>query len=284
MNQPLVSIIIPVYNREKIIAETLESAIAQTYRCCEIVVVDNKSSDRTFSILTEYAYRHSNMKIFQNETNLGPVRNWVKCLEYATGEYIKILWSDDLLDPRFVEQCLPFLRDNLDVGFVFTRTRIFNTEKAVSNEVFLLGKTGLYSSDTYIRKTLFGWTYPLSPGCAMFRRRDLSKNLLIDIPNDDGKDFSLRGAGNDMMIFLLTAKEYRYFAFLNETLSFFRDHEGSITVSAKQGEVTRLYLLAKLYYVKRYSNDMFLKWLFYLRVIIEYLWLEIKFPGFLWKR
>ena len=92
-NYDLVSILIPVYNRETLIEDTVQSALNQTYPNIEIIVVDNKSTDRTWDILEKLANRDSRIKIFQNKTNIGPVRNWKRCIDNASGKYGKILWD-----------------------------------------------------------------------------------------------------------------------------------------------------------------------------------------------
>ena len=150
MKPPLVSIIIPVYNRAKIIAKTLESAITQSYENCEIIVVDNCSTDQTFEILSQWAVENKRIKLFRNESNVGPVKNLAKCLEYSAGEYIKILWSDDYIASSFVKKCLPFLLNNREVGFVFTRTEVFNDETNEKIEAYKIGKTEIYASAQFI--------------------------------------------------------------------------------------------------------------------------------------
>jgi len=95
MTKALVSILIPVYNREKLVKRAIESAINQTYENIEVIAVDNKSTDRTYEVLKGHAEKYPDVKVYQNKENLGPVRNWKKCLEYSSGEFIKILFSDD---------------------------------------------------------------------------------------------------------------------------------------------------------------------------------------------
>ena len=91
MNTPKVSVLIPVYNRQNLIETTVKSALDQTYQNTEIVIVDNKSTDNTWKILQALAQTDDRVKIYQNETNIGPVRNWLRCINEATGEYAKIL-------------------------------------------------------------------------------------------------------------------------------------------------------------------------------------------------
>ena len=107
-----ISILIPTYNREQYIEEAVRSALNQTYKNIEVIVVDNKSTDNSWMILENLAKNDSRIKLFQNDTNIGPVKNWKRCIDKATGKFCKILWSDDLIAPEFLERTLPFLRSN----------------------------------------------------------------------------------------------------------------------------------------------------------------------------
>ncbi|MDM7273530.1 glycosyltransferase family 2 protein [Sulfurihydrogenibium azorense] len=250
-----VSILIPVYNRENLIEETIQSALNQTYKNFEIIVVDNNSSDRTYEIVKNYTEKYENIKLYRNDKNIGPVRNWLKCIEYATGDYGKILWSDDLIAPTFLEKTVPHLK-NEDVGFVFTGTEIFvdGTDKKMDS--YFIGETGVYDIDKYIEGVLFGSNYPVSPGCALFRLKDLKQSLVINIPNKINSDFSMHAVGNDVLIYLITATRYTKFAFINEKLSFFRAHNDSITIKTEEGILALLYDIAKAYFVENYRPDL----------------------------
>ncbi len=251
MNNLLASILIPVYNREYLIEETVESALSQTYSNIEIIIVDNHSTDNTWKVLERLSLEDERIKIFQNKKNIGPVRNWKRCIDEANGEYGKILWSDDLIAPNFLEKTIPFL-DNKDVGFVFTGTEVFidGTEKTTDH--YFVGETSIYESEKYIRGVILDGKYPVSPACALFRLNDLKKNLLINIPNKVDSDFSMHAIGNDLLIFLLTANQYKKFAFINDKLAFFRSHEGSISIQSKDGKLPLHYDLVKAYFIEHY--------------------------------
>ena len=96
---PLVSVIIPAYNAEKYIKETVESALAQTWPAKEIIVVNDGSTDRTAKILR--SFDHQIIVINQVNHGAGAARN--TGIQAAQGEYFAFLDSDDLWDPHFLE-------------------------------------------------------------------------------------------------------------------------------------------------------------------------------------
>jgi GT2 family glycosyltransferase len=104
--KPLVSICIPTYNSAQYLDECLESALSQTYQEFEVLVVDNQSSDETVSKVRTLAEHDSRIRLEQNTRNLGAVRNFNRCIELARGEWVKFLFSDDLLAPTCLETML----------------------------------------------------------------------------------------------------------------------------------------------------------------------------------
>lgn len=100
MINPKISIIIPVYNVEKFLAECLDSCINQTLEDIEIICVDDASPDNSIKILEEYQQKDSRIKIFRQEENKkqGAARN--KGLDVASGEYIWFVDSDDYIDTK----------------------------------------------------------------------------------------------------------------------------------------------------------------------------------------
>jgi glycosyltransferase involved in cell wall biosynthesis len=96
---PLVSVLITAYNREKYIAEAIESVLNSTFTDYEIIVVDDGSSDGTVGIANEYASKDSRIKVYINEKNLGQFANRNIAVSFAKGKYIKYLDSDDKMFP-----------------------------------------------------------------------------------------------------------------------------------------------------------------------------------------
>jgi glycosyltransferase involved in cell wall biosynthesis len=113
---PLVSVIIPTYNRAKYIAETIESVLAQTYPNIEVIVIDDGSTDNTREVIVKYAPAVQYM--WQENAERGASRN--QGLRLATGEFIAFLDSDDLWLSGKLERDVEFLLANPDVGLVYT--------------------------------------------------------------------------------------------------------------------------------------------------------------------
>lgn len=256
MTLPRVSILIPVYNRENYVGDCIQSALDQTITDVEIIVGDNASTDGTWQVCQSYASRDSRVRIFRNETNVGPVRNWLECASRAMGKYSKILWSDDLIHKEFLQKCIPFLEKD-DVGFVYTAATLFRDIPAENGSGLLYDRlcTGTYSSSDYIEGVLLSETFPVSPGCAIFRTSDLVSNLWLQIPNSVGSDFSRHAIGNDLLLFLLTARDYPKFAVITEPLSSFRLHAGSISTSSSRSRLVVHYDLTKAFFAQKYMTD-----------------------------
>ena len=96
-NTPLVSVLMTAYNREKYIAEAIESVIASTYQNWELIIVDDQSKDNTFKIARSYEKKDFRIKVYINEKNLGDYFNRNKAAGYAKGKYLKYLDADDLI-------------------------------------------------------------------------------------------------------------------------------------------------------------------------------------------
>lgn len=101
--QPLVSVLMTAYNREKYIAEAIESVLASTYTNWELIIVDDCSQDKTLEIAKSYEAKDSRIKVYKNEQNLGDYPNRNKAASYAKGKYIKYLDSDDIIYPHGLE-------------------------------------------------------------------------------------------------------------------------------------------------------------------------------------
>ncbi len=114
MSKPKVSVIIPTYNRERFIAEAVDSVLAQTYKNIEIIVVDDGSTDNTKEVLEPYMDWITYLPI----ENGGPARARNAGMQAATGDYIAFLDSDDVYEPYKVEVQARLLDTIEEVGLV----------------------------------------------------------------------------------------------------------------------------------------------------------------------
>ena len=112
----LVSIIIPMYNAEKYIEETIQSVLNQSYGNWELIVVDDCSSDKSVSIVKSFILNDNRIQIIESDVNFGgPARPRNIGIEKAEGKYIAFLDSDDLWIPEKLEKQLEFMeRNNLN--------------------------------------------------------------------------------------------------------------------------------------------------------------------------
>jgi glycosyltransferase involved in cell wall biosynthesis len=97
---PRVTIAIPLYNKARYVGETLESALRQSYRDIEVLVLDNCSTDGSYEIVT--AHHDSRIRAIRHPENIGMIANFNSALELAEGEFVKILCADDLLAPESI--------------------------------------------------------------------------------------------------------------------------------------------------------------------------------------
>ena len=100
---PLISIIIPIYNAEKCIIRLLDSIFEQTLNNLEIICVNDCSKDNTLQIINKYADKDKRIIIINNEINIGASLSRNKGLELAKGKYISFLDSDDLIQMQLYE-------------------------------------------------------------------------------------------------------------------------------------------------------------------------------------
>jgi teichuronic acid biosynthesis glycosyltransferase TuaG len=114
-----VSIITPAYNSEKFISHTIESVLAQTYQNWEMIIVDDKSNDKTIEIVQQYQKRDERIKLFQLPKNSGTGVARNTAIEKAQGRYLAFLDSDDQWFPNKLEKQLAFMQEK-DIAFSYT--------------------------------------------------------------------------------------------------------------------------------------------------------------------
>lgn len=115
-DRPRVSILMPCYNHEAFLEDCITSILAQTHQNIELLICDDCSPDNSYSVICSYIpalqARFPRVEVLRNPTNCGVTKNINRMLAMATGDYIKILASDDALAPKAIETMVRFFADN----------------------------------------------------------------------------------------------------------------------------------------------------------------------------
>lgn len=131
--EKLVSIITPCFNSEKYIAQAIDSVLAQTHQNWELILVNDCSTDATFSIIEQYSTQDPRIKIYNLEKNSGAgvARNFA--IQRATGSYIAFLDADDLWKSNKLEKQLHFMHTQ-KIPFTFSFYETINEAGNLRNE------------------------------------------------------------------------------------------------------------------------------------------------------
>ena len=169
-----VSIVVPAYNNADYIELTMRSILAQTYPHIEVIVSDHDSDDDTWERLTPFE-ADPRVTLLRTPGGGGARANWNRVSEVATGEYLKLVCGDDLIDPRIVERQVALLTD----GVVLTATSRVIAD-ADGHPVFAnrgIGRLeGRHSGRAAIRATVRAGTNLFGePACVMMRRDVLAR-------------------------------------------------------------------------------------------------------------
>ena len=212
-NLPKVSVIIPCYNRDHYISETIQSVLSQSYQNIELIVVDDGCTDGSRAILEGYG---SKITLFEHpeRVNKGQSAAINVGLNAATGEYIAILDSDDLFLPTKIEKQVLFLESNCEIGLVYCNGHSVNATGE---------KIGIFYGSDHVEESsparLLMDCYFLLPNNSLVR-----KSLYDEV---GGFDESLRSAQDHDMA--LRIAERTKMGYIDEVLFCYRRHKNSIS-------------------------------------------------------
>lgn len=133
---PLVTCIIPVYNRELYIASSIKSVQNQTYPNWKLVVVDDRSTDKTRAIAEEFSINDIRISVVTNKNKQGPAGARNQGLQYADGNYIAFLDSDDIWLPEHIENGIRALTNNPNIGWYFCDIERYQNEIKITSSYF----------------------------------------------------------------------------------------------------------------------------------------------------
>jgi glycosyltransferase involved in cell wall biosynthesis len=119
-NQPLVSVVTPVYNGQEFLADCIESVLGQTYENWEYTIVNNCSTDRTLEIARSYAARDSRIHVHENQDFLPIIQNHNHAIRQISpySKYCKVVLADDWISPDCIMKMVALAEKNPSVGLV----------------------------------------------------------------------------------------------------------------------------------------------------------------------
>jgi glycosyltransferase involved in cell wall biosynthesis len=142
-NQPLVSVILPTYNRAHIVSKALQSVLAQTYPNFEVIVIDDGSTDNTKEIITNIACKDPRVKYFRNNENKGPAGARNVGISLAKGELIAFIDDDVEWFPNKLERQVNLLQ-TLPEDYAVVYSGLY---KIFSNKKFYFSPRDVYSKE-----------------------------------------------------------------------------------------------------------------------------------------
>ena len=178
-----ISVIVPVYNAEKFIRETMDCVIAQTYPCWELLLVEDGSRDNSVEIIETYIRDsgEERIRLICQPENMGAAKARNRGLQEAKGRYIAYLDADDLWLPEKLEHELAFIREK-DAAFVFTGYEFADENGKGTGKIVHVPETLNYRQ-ALSNTTIFTTT-------VMFDTQKISKELL-EMPVIKSEDTAL---------------------------------------------------------------------------------------------
>ena len=204
--RPLVSVLMTAYNREAFLPAAIESVLSQWWTDFELVIVDDRSSDRTLDIAREYARHDRRIRVHANERNLGDYANRNHAASLARGGLLKFQDSDDIMYPHCLTVMVGALQAEPRAGFGLSRSR---TWPGGPVPMFLTPR------QAYQREFLGFGMFMCGPAGAMFRT-DVFREL------GGFEDF---GAPSDAIFWMRACARYPVLL-LPADLFYYREHPG----------------------------------------------------------
>lgn len=173
LSLPLVSVLMTAYNREKFIAEAIDSVLKSTYKRFELIIVDDCSSDETVAIAREYEKKDHRVKVYINQKNLGDYGNRNNASSYASGEYLMYVDSDDQIFPEGIEKCMKLMLQYPTADFGIRNyskcvAPIMSNQDIITSHFFTESILTVGPGGTVLRRTFFEKVgkYPIKYGPA----------------------------------------------------------------------------------------------------------------------
>lgn len=250
MNKPLVSIIIPNYNRANLIGETLDSILAQTYTHWECIIVDDGSTDNSKEVIQKYVDKDNRFQLYDRPDDIPKGANACRNygFELSKGEYINWFDSDDIMHPEKLSKQISTLSKQ-NSNFSVCQSYVF--ENNIKN-ILGLRHNSIYSESPFedFLKHKITW---LTQAPLFKKSFLLNNNLRFDETLQAAQEFEF------FCRVLYVSPSYQY---TNEPLVFLRKHENSISYNKdEQNRQLHYFKAREIVFDFLYENNTNIKYL-----------------------
>lgn len=213
MEENMVSIVVPVYNAERFVAETIENILQQEYQNWELILVDDCSTDKSAKIINEYTLKDGRIHYFRNKENSGAAVTRNNGIDRANGRYICFIDADDKWKNEKLNKQIKFMQEK-DCAFSFTSYEFADSNCIPNGKKVIVPKTITYKQA--LKNTTI-WT-----STVMF---DMSKLTKEDIYMPNVR------RGQDTATWWKVLKKIDVAYGLNEVLSYYRRDSSSLSAN-----------------------------------------------------
>lgn len=241
-NEPLVSVLTPVYNGEKFLRQCIESVLNQTYQNWEYIIVNNASTDRTLEIAEHYASTDKRIKIHSNGSLVDVITNHNIAFSQISdsSKYCKLAQTDDLLFPECIKKMVSLAETDPSIGIVSSYT-------ISKNKIY---NQGIHYPTTFIqgkeiaKGTLLGEYYLcITPTSLLLDAQHIRENMPYYSSNKLNADLDS----------LYNTLQKKNVGFVHEILTFVGKHDESVT--SRDHKSDRSQLLSPLSMLVKYGSE-----------------------------
>jgi glycosyltransferase involved in cell wall biosynthesis len=223
-SSPKVSLLLPVFNGARYLAPAIECALNQSYSDIELILVDDCSTDDSWTIAESFASRDSRLRLFKNSVNKGLFQNYNRCLDLSRGDLIKPFAQDDLLHPQAVERMVKAFEENPSVSLVSCGKNWIDSAGKPLQEFRLFPKHEIVPGKQVVLYNLLrlsNWVG--EPSTVMFRKSAMGGGFDIEFYHYGDIEYWFR------------ILEHGDYLFLSDILCSFRRHPESSTTRNLHG-------------------------------------------------
>jgi len=233
MNNPIVTVLLPVYNAERYIALAVESILKQSFRDFELLIINDGSTDNSLEIIR--SFKDERIRLVTNESNQKLIATLNKGIQLARGKYIARMDADDISLPERLQKQVDFMESHPEVGVC----------GAWFEPLELPGKAVKYPERDENIRIMMLYQTPFCHPVVMLRKEVLAQQNIFFSP-----DF-IHGEDYEMWVRLSSVTQ---FANIPEVLLRYRSHESSVSASYPSIQKAKTYAVVRMVFEKTGLN------------------------------